>query len=167
MVKRISGRRGFTLTEAMITVAIVSILATVSAQLLLQVNRYFILSQARLDVQREARAAMYVINRSLRQAQSNTILIDRQSSSQPFYSRITFTKIQGSTMSFHQSGTSLIRTEGGRSSTLTKNLRYLAFSFPRSDDLTIVSVATTLEKTIYEGRKKALHMASEKVRVMN
>jgi hypothetical protein len=31
----------------------------------------------------------------------------------------------------------------------------------------IVSVSITLEKEVYKGRRKALHMASEKVRIMD
>ena len=50
---------------------------------------------------------------------------------------------------------------------LTIYLAYLAFTFPNTNDMTIVTVALTFEKDIYLGRSKALHMASEQVRVMN
>ena len=159
---------GFTLTEAMLTVAIVGILATIGARLLLQVNRYYIMTKTRVELQREARAIMYVISSNLHQAQSVTIVLDREDSTQPFYSRVTFTKVQGSSLSFRQVGKELHQVGGGTNDQiLTKNLRYLAFTFPRSDDMTIVSVSLTLEQDIYEGQTKALHMASEKVRVMN
>ena len=158
---------GFTLVEAMLTVAIVGILATVGARLLIQANRYYMMTKTRVELQREARAIMYVVSRSLHQAQSNTISIDRASATQPFYSRVTFTKIQGDTLAFQQSGRDFQQVAGGKTSTLSKNVRYLAFTFPRSDDLTIISVSLTLEQDIYEGQTKALHMASEKVRVMN
>lgn len=169
MVNRTKRRRkgGFTLVEAMITVAIVAILGSIGARLLLQVNRYYMMTKTRVELQREARAIMYVISRSLHQAQSSTIVIDRGSASQPFYSRITFTKIQGSSISFKQVGKELHQVAGSNDQILSKNLRYLAFTFPRSDDMTIVSVSLTLEQSIYEGQTKALHMASEKVRVMN
>lgn len=160
-------RAGFTLMEAMLTVAVLAILATMSSQILLQVNRYFIMSRTRLDLQREARAVMYIVTRELRQARADSIIIDRAATSQPFYSRLTFTKIQGTTMIFRQSGTDLVMVVGTQTKTLSKNVRYLAFSFPRSDQLSIVSVSLTLEGSIYQGRRKALHMASEKVQVMN
>jgi hypothetical protein len=67
----------------------------------------------------------------------------------------------------YQSGSRLIMTQGNVSTTLSKNLAYLAFTFPRSDDMTIVSVSMTLKESIYGGMTKALHMASERVRVMN
>jgi prepilin-type N-terminal cleavage/methylation domain-containing protein len=159
-------RKGYTLTEALMTVAILGIVASLSAPMLIQVNRYWSLTTARVDLQREARAAMYVITRALRQAQYSTITLDRYASTQPFFSRVSFTTIQGKSRSFYQSGNQLVQS-GGQPQILSKNLRYLAFTFPRSDDMTILSVALTLEKSIFEGRKKALHMASEKVQVMN
>jgi hypothetical protein len=151
----------------MLSVAIVAILASVSAQIIIQINRYFILSNARTEIQRDARAIMYSITRELRQAQSNTIVIDRASASQPFYSRITFTTIQGKNRIFQQNGNKLQQITGSNTKTLSDDLRYLAFTFPRSDELSIVSVSFTLSKLIYQGKLKTLHMASEKVEVMN
>lgn len=138
----------------------------VAPPIITNVTRFFILSQTRIDLQQEARAAMSLITHNLRQAQSSTIRID-QATGQPYYSRLRFTKMQGTVMTYYQSGTSLIQTAGTNTSTLSKNVRYLAFTFPRSDDMTIISVSMTLEKAIYEGRTKALHMASERVQVMN
>ena len=166
MVNRPRGR-GFTLTEAMLAVAITAIIASAASQIIIQVNRYFILSNARTEIQRDARAIMYIITRELRQAQSNTIVIDRANGTQPFYSRITFTTIQGQKRIFQQNGNKLQQVTGNNTKTLSDDLRYLAFTFPRSDELSIVSVSFTLSKLIYQGRMKTLHMASEKVRVMN
>ena len=166
MVRIIRGRAGYSLTEMLMAVAIIGILASVGARMMLQVNRYFIMTNTRTDLQREARDLMSVINRNLRQARADSIRIDTVPG-QPFYSRLTFTKIQGTTMTFYLSGTNLIQVVGSKNRTLTKNIKHLAFTLPRSDDLSIVSVSVTLEKAIYQGRTKALHMASEKVRVMN
>ena len=160
-------KAGFTLIEAMLTVAIVGIVISLSATLMIQGNRYFQLTKARADLQKEARGIMYVITREVRQAQSNTIVISRSSNSQPYYSQITFTKQQGTAMVFFQNGNQLRQQWGNHTVTLSKNLQYLAFSFPRSDDMTIISVSMTLETLIYQGQQKALHMASEKVQVMD
>jgi uncharacterized membrane protein len=153
--------------ELMVVIGIVSALFMIGAPMLNQVNRQFILTRTRMELQQEARSVMYVITRNLRQAQADSIIISRANASQPFYSKITFTKEQGTTLVFQQEGTVLYQVINTARRPLSKNLNYLAFTFPRSDELGIISVSLTLQKNIYEGRKKALHMASEKVRVMN
>lgn len=160
-------RRGVTLMELIMVVGILSILFTVGAPMLMQVNRQFILSRSKVELQQEARGIMYVVTRALRQAQSDSIVISRANANQPFYSKISFTKEQGDTLIFQQEGTTLYQVIGGARRPLSRNLSYLAFTFSRSDDMGIISVAVTLRKAIYEGQTKSLHMASEKVRVMN
>jgi prepilin-type N-terminal cleavage/methylation domain-containing protein len=160
-------RRGVTLMELIMVMSIVTVLFAVSAPLLLQANRQFIMTNTRLQLQQEARGVMYIITRNLREAKSSTVTINRANSGQPFYSQITFTKEQGNVMEFRQVGTTLYQVIGGSQRVLSSNLSYLAFTFPRSDDMGIISVSLTLRKNIYEGRTKALHMASEKVRIMD
>ncbi|MDD5209535.1 MAG: hypothetical protein PHV36_09115 [Elusimicrobiales bacterium] len=169
MVKRL----GVTLMEMMIVVGIVSTMFMVAAPIMNQANKMFIMTRTKLELQQEARGVMYIITRNLRQAQSDTIVISRANANQPFYSKIAFTTEQSSTTAvsnslvFQQEGTVLYQLIKGNKRVLSRNLNYLAFTFPRSDELGIVSVSVTLRKNIYEGRSKALHMASEKVRVMN
>jgi prepilin-type N-terminal cleavage/methylation domain-containing protein len=157
---------GVTLTELLVVVAIIGALAMLGPPLITQITKFFILGKTKVELQREARATMYLITRELRQAQSNNIIID-QAAGQPYYSRLTFTNTQGTTLAYYQNGSNLMLQRGTTLSTLSTNLAYLAFTFPRSDDLTIVSVSLTLQKQIYSGNLKALHMASEKVRVMD
>ena len=158
--------------ELMVVMGIVSALFAVAAPLLMQANRQFILVRTKLELQQEARGIMYVVTRALRQAQASSILISRAATNQPYYSKITFTKEPNDagvsqTLVFQQEGTILYQVIGAGKRVLSRNLKYMAFTFPRSDDMSLVSVSITLEKNIYEGKKKALHMASEKVRVMN
>lgn len=162
-----SDRKGYTLVELMMAVSIVSILFAVGPKLLTQFNRFFLMSSVRVDLQRDARGILEVINRNLRQAQSNTVVIDRLSSAQPFFSRIRFVKQQGNALEFYQSGGSLVMVENGRTKIMSRDLNYLSFAFPRSDDLSVVSVSMTLQKSTYQAQRKTLHMASERVRVMN
>ncbi len=171
MVKR-ERRAGYSLVEVMMTVAILGIISSIGARIMVQANRAFMLSRTRADLLRQSRASMYVITRELRQAKSNTIVIDRASATQPFYSRITFTTIDGRTMSFQQNGLNLLLVPSNCLVTacqkvLANDLLYLAITFPASDDMTIVSVSMTLQENIYQGRTKSLHMASEQVQVMN
>jgi prepilin-type N-terminal cleavage/methylation domain-containing protein len=166
-------RPGVTLMELMMVVAIISILFAVGAPMMKQANRQFIMVRSKKELQQEARSIMYILTRALRQAQGDTITITLAAANQPFYSKIQFTTEQSSstavsnTYVFQQEGTVLYQIIGGKKRPLTQNLYYLAFTFPRSDDMSIISVSLTLQKGIYEGRTKALHMASEKVRIMN
>jgi hypothetical protein len=94
------------------------------------------------------------------------------SATQPFYSRVTFSKPDGTTLSFEQNGLNLIMVPNNChvaacQKVLANDLLYLAVTFPASDDMTIISVSLTLQENTYQGQTKALHMASEKVQVMN
>src|SRR5581483_5249351 len=86
MVNRARRKAGYTLVEVMAAVAIIAVTASIGAALLKQVNRFFILSKAKSDLQKEARAIMYVVSREIRQAQSATIVLSRASGAQPYYS---------------------------------------------------------------------------------
>jgi len=152
--------------EVIMVVAIIGVIVMAAPTIMNQTVKFFILGKVRIELQREARATMYVITREIRQAQSGTIVVD-QIAGQPYYSRLQFTKIQGTAVTMAQKGSSLLLTEGVEVSTMTKNVAFLSFAFPRSDDMTILSVSLTLQEQIYGGATKALHMASEKVRVMN
>lgn len=167
MVTKDINRKGFTLTEMMMSVAIIGILFGVGAPILNQATKNFMMSNTRLELQTEARAIMYLITRNLRQAKNSTITISRHNSSQPYYSKITFTKQDGKQYSYYQNNKQLILQHSGMNRVLSNNLRYLAFTFGETSNMEIISVSMTLQKNIYEGRKKAIHMASEKVRVMN
>jgi prepilin-type N-terminal cleavage/methylation domain-containing protein len=160
-------RAGYSLVEVMMAVAILGIISTVGATMMLNANRYFILTKTRNDLQKEARAALYVMTRELRQGQANTIIIDRLSNTQPFYSRIRFTTMSGVATTYEQSGNKLIMIQGAHSNTLSTHVQYMAFTFPRSDLLSILGVSMTLQENIFQGRTKALHMASQQVQVMN
>ena len=171
MMKR-ERRRGYSLLEVMMVVTILGIVSSVGARLLLQANRYFIFTQAKADLQRQARAAMYVITSQLRQAQASTIVID-QAAGQPYYSRVTFTPLGAATsISIEQNGTKLMQLAGtclaaSCQHILATHLLYLAITFSESDNMSIVSVSMTLQENTYQGHTKALHMASEQVQVMN
>jgi prepilin-type N-terminal cleavage/methylation domain-containing protein len=166
MVKRTRlNERGFSLAEMLITVAIVGMVLLVVPRLIINTVRFISLYQAKTAIQRDARAALNNINRLLRQAQSSSVVIDQVSNQAP-HSRISFTHISGQGYQFYQSGTKLYSV-GISTAMLTDNLRFITFSYPRTDDPTIISVAITMEKATYEGGTKALELSIEKVRVMN
>lgn len=152
--------------ETVITAAILSLLALIIVPLIVHSTRFFLMNRTRVELQRDARASLALITKNLRQADSTTISID-QIVGQPYYSRISFTTINGVDFVYFQNNTLLCETRAGTTRTMAENLRFLNFYFPRSYDMTIVSVSITFEKAIFEQKTKALHVATERVRIMN
>ena len=164
-------RKGYTLMEMMVVVGIMGIVVLSAPKLFTGVYRFTQLAIARAEIQKNARGAISNINRGLRQAQADSIVID-QLSGMPPHSRITFTRYKpdGSTetVSYYQNGKILYISSGGAGGKkAADNLRYIAFTYPKTDDAYILSISLTFEKATYEGGAKALQMAVEKVRIMN
>jgi prepilin-type N-terminal cleavage/methylation domain-containing protein len=158
--------RGYTLTEMMVTVAILGILAAVASPLLVQVTNFWRQTTARNTIQRDVRASLDIIDRFCRQARAGTVVVD-QITNQPPFSRITFASVQGQTISFYQNGSKLYMTQGSQVSMLTSNIAFIAFTYPRTDDTSIISVAITAQAATYLGGSKALQLSIQKVRIMN
>lgn len=163
-------RSGYTLMELMMTVAILGVVVTIGSPLMYQATNFWRLTSARYAIQRDVRTSIDMINRFTRQAQSATVVIDRLSG-QPPASRITYqyTNASGNnvTMSFYQAGKKLYMSNNGSVTMLSDNLAYIAFTYPRTDDISIISVAMTMQSPTYRGGKKALQLSIQKVRVMN
>ena len=162
----VKNSRGYTLTEMMLVVAIIGLVASMSAVLLVNITNFWKQSTARDIIQQDVRNSVDVINRFVRQAVAATVVID-QVSGQPPFSRITFTTTQGWTVSFYQTGNKLYMKDQTTISTLSANLAYIAFSYPHSDDTSIISVAMTTQALTYKGGRKALQLSIQKVRIMN
>lgn len=160
-------RKATTLTELMAVVVIVGIVIVTGAPFLMTINQNIMLSKTRLSLQQDARNIMFLMTKLLMNTKSSTILITRYNNTQPFYSKIVFSTIDGRSYQFYQDGKNLIMIDGSIIKTLTSDLRYLAFTFPESSNMKIISISLTLERDLFSGRRKALHMASEKVIVMN
>ena len=158
--------RGYTLIEAMVTVAIVATLSAVAAPLLVNMTNFWRQTTARNEIERDVRVSLDTINRFARQAQSSTVVLD-QVAGQPPYSRITFTSIQGNVITFYQLGNKLIFTNGVKITTLSSRVGFIAFSYPQTDDVTLMSVALTMQAPTYLGGKRALQLSIQKVRLMN
>lgn len=158
--------KGYTLTEAMITVAVVGILASASAPLLVQMTNFFRQTSARNAIQRDVRSSLDMINRFTRQGKAGTVVIDRDTN-QPPMSRITFLSVTGQTVQFYQSNNKLMMRVGGNKTMLSNNIGYIAFTYPRTDDTSLISVALTAQSRTYKGSIKALQLSIQKVRIMN
>ncbi len=160
-------KKGLTLVELLVVISVLGIVSLVVPQILLNVYRFYRINRAQVELQQQARVIMELVTKHLRNAVSDTIKISNEPG-EPYYSKIEFQTVDGSTVCYYQSNRKVYQTVNNITKPLSnKNVVYLAFTFPQSYNLGIVSVSFTLEEYVYEIKYKQLHMASEKVRIMN
>lgn len=160
------GGRGSAFPEAILTVFLLFLVALMGAPLLTHGTRLFFLNRTRVEMGRQARDLLSHLVRNIRQARSASFVID-QIEGQPYYSRIRFQRTDGALIVFAQDGDAVKETVNGHPRDVAADVRFLTFFFPRSDDMTVVSVSMTLEKTTDRGRNRVLHVVSDKVRVLD
>jgi prepilin-type N-terminal cleavage/methylation domain-containing protein len=165
-MRKLRSRAGYSLAEVMMVVAIIGILATVVPTMVIQMQNFFLMTSARYEIQRDARTTLDTVNRYLRQAVASTVIMDTPAGQGP-YSRIRFKHVDGRYMEFRQQGSKLIQVIGTATSSVSNNLIYIAFTYPHTDDVSIISVSITMGKSIQLGRRKVLELTIQKVRVMN
>lgn len=173
MKQRRASRNGYTLSEAMITVAILGILAGVGAPLMRNMINFWRQTTARYEIERDVRVGLSNINRFMRQAKKSAVTIDRFDADQPPWSRVSFWTVSNDYVRFYQQGNKLFMvytsTATGFTTTskLSERVGYIAFTYPKTQDPSIISVATTMQAPTYLGGKKALQLSIQKVRIMN
>ncbi|MBI5881653.1 MAG: prepilin-type N-terminal cleavage/methylation domain-containing protein [Elusimicrobia bacterium] len=166
MKTRSQNRAGYTLVEAMMVVTILGVVAIIGPRLLTGMTQFFNQSLARTDIQRDIRVALDTMNRTIRQASAATVTVS-QDTGQPPYSKVSFTTVDGKSVTYKQSGRKLLQVVGSAQTVLVNSIEYLAFTYPQTDENTVVSISVTLQKKTFSGRSTALQMAITKVRVMN
>ncbi len=174
---KVKEEKGVTLIELMIVVAILGILLSVGANVLLTGWKFLRLSQAKAEIQRDARTCLNLIHRNLREAKSSSVTIYKSTETtgvnNPPCSLISFTNIDDDQIYYYQDSDKLYQKTKRSSETqyssnfLAEKLRYICFSYPQTDDETIISVSLCFERATYAGGAKALQLSVEKIRLMN
>ena len=171
MVKRSGRERGVSLVELMVTVAVIGIVFGVGPKIFTSIDHFWRMQKAHYNVQRNARISLDLVNRYLRQASASTVVVS-QRDGQPPYSWISFSIDKGDgpalgNYGVYQEYRNLNLMVRGATTTIADDLKYVAFTYPRTDSNGIISVSMTFEDDTYTGYKKALQLSIEKVRVMN
>lgn len=173
MVKIQRSQEGYTVSELMITVAILAILGAVGGPIMRNMVNFWRQTTARSEIERDVRVSLSTVNRFLRQAKRSAVTIDRYDADQPPWSRISFFTDTWDYVRFYQKANKLYMvytsTNTGREQTtlLSERVGYIAFTYPQTSDPSIISVAATMQAPTYLGGKKALQLSIQKVRIMN
>lgn len=133
----------------------------------MKINVFFSQSMAKIETQRDLRNTMDLMTREMRQGKSSTVVLSRNDNAQPPYSKITFQKMSGDTISFWQSGRSFLMAKNGQSTLLSNNLRSLIFSYPSTDNASLVTVMLSMQKPGALRGNYGLQMGGETVRILN
>jgi len=167
---------GVSLIELMIAIAISGVIGIVFSQSQHFITRFTLVAKAKQEVVQESRTAITVMQKLIQQGSATTFVID-QSTGQPPYSRLYFqaTDTNGVTKEFYfyQSSKNLYldyRTVGASSwnqKLLTKNVKFLSFFYPRTDDNKLLSLTLTLSKQTAEQKETFLQLSLQKIRIYN
>lgn len=165
--------QGWTLVELLLTIVIFSIITLGTSTFMTQGIRHMRLIIAKIDIQREARVSLSIMNKELRQAIASSIEISSKDASQPPYSKIKFETVKRTTVTYYQDGTRLYQEifsgEKHFVTKLSENIRYVHFVYPNTADDGIIQVSACFEKIPfpYVVGARALQVSIEKVRIMN
>jgi len=157
--------KGMTLTEVMISVAIIGIIGSALTVLFLSWLQFWQVSRVNSEIQSDARTCLELINRNLRQATSTSAVVDAYSAAQPPYSRISFRK-DGQPVIYYQLGQQLYEVSHSTRA-ISRTLRSIQFVYPETADDSIINVGITMEKKIYGTNTRVVQMSIAKVRLMN
>jgi len=105
-------KKGFTLIELMVVVALLGILGYGIMKFFTNTYRIWWQASQQIDVQQKARAAMDEMTRFIRQARPVTGITVGEQAGEDANTMITFTHIDGRQISYYKSGDSLKRVVG-------------------------------------------------------
>ncbi len=164
MVKKSSG---YSLVELLIVSAIAAFILSLGATLFIRMDTFFRISIAKIETQRDARNLINLLSQDIRQARSSLITLSRENASQSPYSKITFQNTSGDTITFWQEGRILNMTKNGKTMGLAKNLRSLYFTYPETDNPSLITILLSVEKKSDNQRTFAMQMGGETIRLLN
>lgn len=140
-------KKGFSLAELMVTVAILSVVALGIYNTLGVGSRSFYMEANHLELQQQARNALIRLVYELRQASSASIAVTVVSATSD---RIVFNTQSALGVKYYLSGTRLVREfPAGTIKTVADNIGYLKFTPTPATNPTTLKIDTHADKTFF------------------
>jgi prepilin-type N-terminal cleavage/methylation domain-containing protein len=171
MAERFRDQRGFTLTELMVTIAVLGLVMAGVIGIQQQGQQAYVMGSNRVETQQNARVALELMVRELRSAQSVTALGGATD--------ITFVDGGGQTIRYEISGSTLNRTVGGTTTALIGGVQSLTMTYfsvynvqtgtytqttnPATVTVVSVSLTTQTEESAASGSMAAQYAKMESV----
>jgi len=167
----VRSQSGFTLTELMIAVALLGMGLGFVTTLFMKTWQLWKRSYDELTMQRDARAAVVIMARAIREASPGSVAIDANAGD-PAYSRINFTDGRGKAWSFWQKGNRIFyftTLANGASATsfLASDVATLTFIYPNFQDVGLIDVAITCRKIPFARANPIVVQLVERVMMRN
>jgi prepilin-type N-terminal cleavage/methylation domain-containing protein len=141
-------KKGFTLIELMVVVALLGILGYGIMKFFTNTYRIWWQASQQIDVQQKARAAMDEMTRFIRQARPVTGITVGEQAGEDANTMITFTHIDGRQISYYKSGDSLKRVVGGvTTDVIPEDLVSIYFVLDSTSTTSQVDVSTLTVET--------------------
>lgn len=138
---------GITLVELIMVAAILGLLLSFLPKLIMQIGTQIRNSTGTIDLDRDLRTSMDVIQKKMIFARSSLVSLSTPAG-EPLYSRLDFMTTTGKSISVFQRRGSLIYVENGKESLLSKNLVRLFFAYPNFSDKNTLQVGVIVGKQI-------------------
>jgi prepilin-type N-terminal cleavage/methylation domain-containing protein len=134
-------QRGFTLTELLVVATVLGMILAGVVLIQMQGQQAYLFGSHRVEVQQNNRAALELITRELRSAQSVTTLTSATD--------LTLVDLNGTTIRYQLSGATLNRITGGTTTPLIGGVQTLTMSYYSAwDGATNTGTATTTPASV-------------------
>lgn len=123
--RRTDAEKGFTLLQTMLVVAVLGILAALTARLLGGVLRSWIMTRATFEVHQSSRQSRDLLVQALRDASASSVIITRANALQPPLSKLCYIDTRGDSRVVYQDGRRLVLGTWSNSTATVSNTKVL------------------------------------------